>query len=172
MIEFFIHGKPQGKARARTFYDKRTHSVRSITPPDTVKYEQAVKNSYIIACNDLKASKESGESILEKYQWMDKEPIAIEITAQFGVPVSYTKKRKESIKQGSELPVKKPDADNIAKIICDALNELAYYDDTQIVVMDVKKVYVQENQKEGVWVTLRDISEIEAVKENFTWERD
>ena len=38
-------------------------------------------------------------------------------------------------------PTKKPDADNIVKIICDALNGVAYKDDTQVVELDFKKVY-------------------------------
>lgn len=39
------------------------------------------------------------------------------------------------------LPTKKPDADNIVKIIADALNRAAYYDDAQIVRLSYSKVY-------------------------------
>ena len=39
------------------------------------------------------------------------------------------------------LPAKKPDTDNIAKAILDALNGLAYYDDAQIVELTVAKRY-------------------------------
>lgn len=34
---------------------------------------------------------------------------------------------------GEIRPTKKPDMDNVVKIIADSLNNLAYYDDTQIV---------------------------------------
>ena len=38
MIEFFVPGPPQGKARARTF-TTMTGRVRSCTPPKTAAYE-------------------------------------------------------------------------------------------------------------------------------------
>ena len=38
-------------------------------------------------------------------------------------------------------PTKKPDMDNILKIIADALNKVAYYDDKQIVECSIKKYY-------------------------------
>ena len=44
-------------------------------------------------------------------------------------------------------PTKKPDADNIAKVICDALNGVAYGDDTQVVNLNVKKRYTDEEPK-------------------------
>lgn len=34
---------------------------------------------------------------------------------------------------------KKPDFDNIAKVVCDALNKVAYYDDSQIAESIVMK---------------------------------
>ena len=39
------------------------------------------------------------------------------------------------------LPVKKPDCDNIAKIVLDALNKIAYKDDSQVIELSVKKLY-------------------------------
>ena len=160
MIQFFKPGKPQGKARARTFYDKRTHSVRSITPPDTVKYEEGIKNCYLIACNDLKIeSREAGKPFTTKLKWEEKEPLAVSITAQYVIPKSYSKKRKAWILNGQELPVKKPDADNILKVVCDALNGVAYHDDSQIVTMTIKKVYVENPKDEGLRIILKDIWE-------------
>jgi Holliday junction resolvase RusA-like endonuclease len=38
-------------------------------------------------------------------------------------------------------PIKKPDLDNIAKIIADSLNGVAYRDDSQIVESSVAKFY-------------------------------
>ena len=38
-------------------------------------------------------------------------------------------------------PTLKPDADNIAKIICDGLNSIAYKDDKQIISLQVLKVW-------------------------------
>ena len=38
-------------------------------------------------------------------------------------------------------PTKKPDIDNIAKCVLDALNKLAYRDDTQVVTLRMEKHY-------------------------------
>ena len=40
-----------------------------------------------------------------------------------------------------ERPTKKPDVDNIAKAILDSLNGIAYRDDSQIVELNMKKLY-------------------------------
>lgn len=42
---------------------------------------------------------------------------------------------------GEIRPTKKPDTDNIAKAICDALNGVAYRDDAQICCLTVQKQY-------------------------------
>ena len=38
-------------------------------------------------------------------------------------------------------PTKKPDLDNVAKLILDSLNNVAYKDDSQIVMLKVEKFY-------------------------------
>lgn len=57
-----------------------------------------------------------------------------------------------------KLPMKKPDLDNVAKIILDALNEVAWVDDTQVVSLSVRRVWSDE---EYVCVTI--------IKENEVW---
>ncbi|EGT3840206.1 RusA family crossover junction endodeoxyribonuclease, partial [Clostridioides difficile] len=52
-------------------------------------------------------------------------------------------------------PNKKPDIDNVVKIIADSLNEIAYKDDTQIVEVVASKYY---SDKPRVEVILEDIS--------------
>jgi Holliday junction resolvase RusA-like endonuclease len=44
---------------------------------------------------------------------------------------------------GSERPTKKPDLDNLAKSVLDALNGVIYQDDSQIVSLHMTKVYSQ-----------------------------
>ena len=43
-------------------------------------------------------------------------------------------------------PTKKPDIDNIAKIILDALNKLAFNDDNQITKLNIEKIYSEEEK--------------------------
>ena len=49
---------------------------------------------------------------------------------------------------GYEKPCKKPDIDNIAKVILDALNDVAYHDDTQVVSLSMQKKYSREAKVE------------------------
>ncbi len=42
---------------------------------------------------------------------------------------------------GEISPMKKPDLDNIAKIILDSLNQIAFKDDSQVTSLRVEKVY-------------------------------
>lgn len=46
------------------------------------------------------------------------------------------------------FPTKKPDIDNIAKSILDALNKLAYRDDTQVVTLHMEKHYAENPRVE------------------------
>ena len=46
-------------------------------------------------------------------------------------------------------PTKKPDWDNIGKIICDSLNKVAYRDDSVVVDAQVRKFY-SENPRVDV----------------------
>lgn len=42
---------------------------------------------------------------------------------------------------GKIFPTKKPDIDNVIKVIADALNGVAYDDDKQIIDVSARKVY-------------------------------
>ena len=114
-----IEGKIKGKARPRV-----TKSGIAFTPADTVNYENWVKINY----------KDQSRRYFEG-------SISAKITAYYKVPKSYSKKRVQAIREEREYPTKKPDADNIAKIILDSLNKIAYEDDSQVVELMVLKRY-------------------------------
>ena len=46
-ICFTVPGKPQGKARARTFYNPKTKGMSSVTPEKTVLYENLIATCYM-----------------------------------------------------------------------------------------------------------------------------
>ena len=48
--------------------------------------------------------------------------------------------------QNEISPTKKPDIDNIVKIILDAMNKFAFKDDTQITKLSVEKRYGEEEK--------------------------
>ena len=121
-FEFEIPGEPIAKARPR-FYNRI-----AVTPSKTKNYETLVKEIYCFM---------RGPNYGEK-------DIAIKITAYFGIPKSKSKKQQALMESGVIRPHKKPDLDNICKIICDSLNGIAYKDDSQIIEANVKKYYSQE----------------------------
>ena len=73
----------------------------------------------------------------------DDAQLTIQITACYPVPKSKSKRAQAEMIAGTIRPTKKPDCDNIVKIICDALNELAYKDDSQIVTTQMAKYYAE-----------------------------
>lgn len=132
-IEFKIPGAPQGKARARTFYNSKMGRMNSITPEKTVLYENLIKMSYLTVEENKRMPFQ--ELML---------PLKVSITACFEPPKSVSKKNREKMLKGEILPTKKPDIDNIAKVVLDALNGIAYKDDTQVVSLEVRKIYSEE----------------------------
>lgn len=139
MVVFSVPGKPKGKARARTKKNGQTY-----TPKETVEYEDKVKAYYL-------------ES-QPRQKFFNKEPLAVGIYARFEIPKRTTKAEKLAMMRGDKSPTVKPDADNIAKIICDALNGLAYGDDSQIVNLTVSKTYIrQEDMQPHVTVTIESL---------------
>lgn len=141
MIQFYVPGKPQGKARARTFYNKKLGRMQSMTPENTVLYENNIMQSYL--------------DVAKKPQLLQG-PLQVSIKSYFPVPKSTTKKNREQIEAGHLLPTKKPDADNIAKVVCDALNQVAYSDDTQIIKLEVSKLYADDSNPVGVVVQIKE----------------
>lgn len=126
---FEIPGPPRGKARARTIYNKNLGRSQSYTPTDTMLYENLIRMTYKEKCAQRA---EAGV------------PIDIMIIAAFEPPKSASKKKRELMLKGEILPTKKPDADNIAKVVLDALNGIAYHDDSQIVTLRIMKIYNEE----------------------------
>lgn len=119
-----VEGKIKGKARPRVF------NGHAVTPKDTVNYENWVSLNY----------KEQCGKYLEG-------AIKAKIIAYYKIPKSYTKTKRLACKQNIILPTKKPDADNIAKIITDSLNNIAFHDDSQIVHLTVIKRWTEEQER-------------------------
>lgn len=119
-----VTGKIRGKARPRVC---RGHAF---TPKDTIEYEKLVRECY---------KKQDGRYLEGSIKAL--------IIAYYKIPKSYTKKRVQVIRDGLEKPTKKPDADNIGKVILDSLNGVAYKDDSQIVELRVIKRYTEDDER-------------------------
>lgn len=132
-VEFTIDGEPVGKARPRM----NTRTGKAYTPDKTRMYEDYIKLLY----------RSQIKHYFEGY-------IRLSIKAFYGVAKSDSKKKKEDKLSNILRPSKKPDIDNIVKLIADGLNNIAYKDDTQIVEMQAMKFY---SDKPRVEVTIESI---------------
>ena len=72
------------------------------------------------------------------------EPISMTIRADYEIPKSFSKKKQIEALNGILRPTTKPDLDNIAKVVCDALNKVAYHDDNQVIELNVTKFYSKQ----------------------------
>lgn len=125
MIRFTIPGEPVGKGRPR--FSGGGQYVRTYTPKKTADYEGFVRACY--------------NGVAKGFKFEDDKSLEMYIIAYFEIPKSANKKRTMLMQHNAIRPTKKPDADNILKIIADALNKVAYKDDSQIVAVAVEKRY-------------------------------
>ena len=103
-VKFTIPGEPKGKGRPRF------SNGRATTPEATASYENLIQLYYIQQC---------GRHPFEKDV-----PLDVRIVGYYSIPESASKKKKAMMAAHLLRPIKKPDADNVAKIAMDALNKL------------------------------------------------
>ena len=135
MINLIIQGKIQPKQRARS------GQGFSYTPAPTVSYENLIK---VIYNKNYPGSRPISTAI------------EVCIKAFFNRPKSHYGTGKNAGKLKASAPeycVVNKDVDNIAKIVLDALNKIAYVDDKQVVSLTVSKQYAEDNN-ERLWVVI------------------
>lgn len=120
--EFEVIGKITGKARPKV----NTYTMRAYTPSQTKDYEDLIKQYFVIK--------------YPKYVALENR-IKVSIIAYFSILKNTSKKNTEKMLSNKISPTKKPDIDNIAKIVLDALNKIAFKDDNQITKLEVEKKY-------------------------------
>ena len=140
-VKFTVLGEPAWKGRPR--FRSVGPYVKTYTPEKTVSYENLVKLEYRRQCNDFK--------------FEDGVPLDLRITAYYSIPKSASKKKRALMEQFKIRPMKKPDNDNIVKVVQDALNLVAYHDDVQVVDCQLRKFY-SENPR--VVVTIQEAPDV------------
>jgi Holliday junction resolvase RusA-like endonuclease len=122
--EIEINEPITGKARPRM----NTRTGRAYTPTKTKNYEYLTRFYF-----------------MNKYP--DFEPLEgrlkVNIVAYTELPKSRTKIAEAEMLANIQSPTKKPDIDNIIKIILDSLNKFAYQDDRQITKLEIEKKYAR-----------------------------
>lgn len=126
-------GRPLWLGKQRPKFSRAGKYVRTYTPDETISYENLVKLMYQQAARGRMFS---NEAMLD-----------IRIIAYYGIPKSVSKKKRKDMLEHKIRPAKKPDWDNIGKVICDSLNLVAYHDDSAVVDVQVRKFY-----SENPWV--------------------
>ncbi len=114
-IKFTVPGLPRGKQRPRVC----RINGRSITytPKQTVEYENQIRSIYSKVAN---------------FKFERHVPLEVAILALFEPPQSVSQKVRALMLNGEILPTKRPDGDNIIKVVLNALNGMAFHDDGQV----------------------------------------
>ena len=144
-IAFTVEGEPRGKERPRF------GNGQVFTPDKTTTYENQVKIAYYEQCGNVKFPEDS--------------QLELFVTAYYKIPKSASKKKKEAMLSEQIRPTKKPDGDNILKVVADALNGVCYKDDKNLVSMSIEKFYsdmprIEVTVQEAVITDENDSSEM------------
>lgn len=121
-LRIVIPGEMRGKGRPR--FSTRGGFARAFTDSKTVNAEAWVK-----ACAVEAGAFPAGY------------PLRLRMEMVAAVPKSWSKRNRETALAGGLMPTGKPDIDNCLKLVCDALNGIAWQDDKQIVWVEARKRY-------------------------------
>ena len=125
--KFEVLGEIVGKERPRV----NMYTYRVYTPNKTKDYEFLVQQYFRMQ--------------YPKYETL-KGRISINIIAYLKIPQSTSKTKIQEMLENKISPTKKPDVDNIAKSILDALNGLVFEDDNQVSKISVEKRFALEEK--------------------------
>lgn len=132
-ITILVPGEPVAKARARVFWNSKAinkHTgepgvMMAITPKRTMTWEEHIRQC---------ASQVFPGPLLLG-------PIRMEIGILKPIPKSFSKKKLDLIKQSRCFPQGRPDLDNYEKSVLDALNNIVWKDDSQVIEKHSFKKY-------------------------------
>lgn len=125
--EFEVPGKVIGKGRPRL----NSYTGAVYTPTRTKDYESLVEQYFLLKYPRFKA--------LEGR-------IKVNIIAYFAIPKTTKKSDINEMLENNISPTKKPDIDNIVKVVLDSMNKFAFKDDNQITKLKVEKKYALEDK--------------------------
>lgn len=137
-IELRIPGKPRGKGRHRV--DTRGRRPRQYTPAATEAYEKLIQDEWQAAGR----------------RSLGRGAVAGIILAVHARPKGHRLKDGTLSAGGRRewKPLLKPDVDNLAKVVCDALNGLAFHDDVQVAPLTVDRRWAEPGEEEHIEVAL------------------
>ena len=125
--QFEVPGEIVGKERPRV----NMYTGRVYTPGKTKDYEFLVQQYFKMKC--------------PRYEMLEGR-LSINIIAYLKIPKSTSKAKVEEMLENKISPTKKPDVDNIAKSILDAMNNFVFKDDNQVSKISVEKRFALEEK--------------------------
>ena len=125
--QFEVPGEIVGKERPRV----NMYTGRVYTPGKTKDYEFLVQQYFKMK--------------YPRYEMLEGR-LSINIIAYLKIPKSTSKAKVEEMLENKISPTKKPDIDNIIKIVLDAMNKFAFKDDTQVTKLEVEKKYAETSK--------------------------
>ena len=142
MIKLFLDVEPVAQGRPRIIYIGKKPSVKD--PEKSKQFKELCADLARVYMNNGRMVKFGPK-------------IPLEARFEFIIP------RPIHMDKSRTLPVVRPDLDNYVKAIKDALNEVCYHDDSQIVNLIARKRYVEPGHAAGIEV---DIIALQAEKES------
>jgi len=134
LLEFTVPGKPMAKQRVRV-----THTGHAYTPEKTLNYEALVMQCCVTAMEKAGGFKPCEGAL------------TVHMTLFLPIARSWSKEMQLDALLGTLRPIRRPDADNYAKML-DALNNVAWVDDSQIVGLLVQKWYSETpHMRIAIW---------------------
>jgi Holliday junction resolvase RusA-like endonuclease len=133
MIFLIVPGEPVAQGRPRITTIGR--HPRVFDPKKSAEYKSYVRH----LANKIKGRPLEG-------------PLVMKCDFYKGVPKSWSEKKRQQALAGLIKPIGRPDCSNYLKGVEDALNGIAYLDDSQIVLVHVTKKYSLEPRAEiRIW---------------------
>lgn len=127
---FNVPGEPRGKGRPRF---SKGHAY---TDSETKAYERKIAVYY---------KKAHGG-----FSFPESASLYVGVTAYYRIPKRATKAATEAMEARTVQPHRKPDIDNVLKGVLDALNGVAYKDDSSVVAVCGRKEFSHEPRLEIV----------------------
>lgn len=127
IYEFEVPGKVIGKGRPRL----NAYTGNVYTPTRTKDYETLIEEYFLLKYPRFKPLEGRAK---------------VTIMAHIAIPKATKKSEISKMLENEISPIKKPDIDNIVKVVLDAMNKFAFKDDTQITKLEVEKKYAIEEK--------------------------
>lgn len=136
MINFTVYGDPVPKGRPRffrrgkfigTYSDKKTKTGENDFKSQAVKYRPKAPLAY---------------------------SVIVEIDVYRKMPKAFSRTKVAHAESGFIRPTTKPDVDNYAKLVLDAMNGIFFHDDSQVVSLKCTKNY---SARPRITITLTEV---------------